>query len=128
MDRLVEAALEARRRARAPFSGFLVGAALEEEDGRVFAGCNVESATYGLTMCAERVAAFRAVAEGGRRFTRIVIAADTEVLTPPCGACRQVLWELCGDVEIVLVNLQGARETMRLSTLLPRPFDATFLD
>lgn len=128
MDRLVEAALEARRRARAPFSGFLVGAALEEEDGRVFAGCNVESATYGLTMCAERVAAFRAVAEGGRRFTRIVIAADTEILTPPCGACRQVLWELCGDVEIVLVNLQGARETMRLSTLLPRPFDATFLD
>lgn len=128
MDPLVEAALEARRRARAPFSGFLVGAALEEEDGRVFAGCNVESATYGLTMCAERVAAFRAVAEGGRRFTRIVIAADTEVLTPPCGACRQVLWELCGDVEIVIVNLQGARETMRLSTLLPRPFDATFLD
>lgn len=128
MDRLVEAALEARRRARAPFSGFLVGAALEEEDGRVFAGCNVESASYGLTMCAERVAAFRAVAEGGRRFARIVIAADTAVLTPPCGACRQVLWELCGDVEIVLVNLQGARETMRLSTLLPRPFDATFLD
>ncbi|GIU77741.1 MAG: cytidine deaminase [Bryobacteraceae bacterium] len=128
MDRLVEAALEARRRARAPFSGFLVGAALEEEDGRVFAGCNVESASYGLTMCAERVAAFRAVAEGGRRFARIVIAADSAVLTPPCGACRQVLWELCGDVEIVLVNLQGARETMRLSTLLPRPFDATFLD
>lgn len=128
MDRLVEAALEARRRARAPISGFLVGAALEEEDGRVFAGCNVESASYGLTMCAERVAAFRAVAEGGRRFARIVIAADSAVLTPPCGACRQVLWELCGDVEIVLVNLQGARETMRLSTLLPRPFDATFLD
>jgi cytidine deaminase len=128
VDRLVEAALEARRRARAPFSGFLVGAALEEEDGRVFAGCNVESASYGLTMCAERVAAFRAVAEGGRRFARIVIAADSAVLTPPCGACRQVLWELCGDVEIVLVNLQGARETMRLSTLLPRPFDATFLD
>ncbi len=128
MDRLVEAALEARRRARAPFSGFLVGAALEEEDGRVFTGCNVESASYGLTMCAERVAAFRAMAEGGRRFARIVIAADSAVLTPPCGACRQVLWELCGDVEIVLVNLQGARETMRLSTLLPRPFDATFLD
>jgi cytidine deaminase len=128
VDRLVEAALEARRRARAPISGFLVGAALEEEDGRVFAGCNVESASYGLTMCAERVAAFRAVAEGGRRFARIVIAADSAVLTPPCGACRQVLWELCGDVEIVLVNLQGARETMRLSTLLPRPFDATFLD
>jgi len=128
MDRLIEAALEARGRARAPFSGFLVGAALEEADGRIFTGCNVESASYGLTMCAERVAAFRAVAEGGRRFVRMVVAADSETLTPPCGACRQVLWELCGDVEIVLVNLQGARETMRLSTLLPRPFDATFLD
>jgi len=128
VDRLVEAALEARRRARAPFSGFLVGAALEEEDGRIFTGCNVESASYGLTMCAERVAAFRAVAEGGRRFARIAIAADSGTPTPPCGACRQVLWELCGDVEIVLVNLQGARETMRLSTLLPRPFDAKFLD
>lgn len=128
MDRLIEAALEARRRARAPFSGFCVGAALEEEDGRIFAGCNVESASYGLTMCAERTAAFRAVVEGGRRFARIAIAADSAALTPPCGACRQVLWELCGDLEIVLVNLQGTRETMRLSTLLPRPFDAKFLD
>lgn len=128
MDRLEAAALEARQRARAPFSGFRVGAALEEEDGRIFTGCNVESASYGLTMCAERVAAFRAVAEGGRRFARIVIAADSRTLTPPCGACRQVLWELCGDLEIVLMNLQGARETMRLSTLLPRPFDAKFLD
>ncbi len=79
-------------------------------------------------MCAERVAAFRAVADGATRFVRIVVAADSETLTPPCGACRQVLWELCGDVEIVLVNLQGAEETMRLSTLLPRPFDAKFLD
>jgi cytidine deaminase len=128
MDRLIAAALEARERARAPFSGFCVGAALEEDDGRVFAGCNVESASYGLTMCAERVAAFRAVAEGGRRYRRIVVAADTETLTPPCGACRQVLWELCGDVEVVLMNLRGSRETMRLSTLLPRPFDAKFLD
>ncbi len=128
MDRLEAAALEARQRARAPFSGFRVGAALEEEDGRIFAGCNVESASYGLTMCAERVAAFRAVAEGGRRFVRIVIAADSRTLTPPCGACRQVLWELCGNVEIILMNLQGARESMRLSTLLPRPFDAKFLD
>ncbi len=128
MDRLEAAALEARQRARAPFSGFRVGAALEEEDGRIFAGCNVESASYGLTMCAERVAAFRAVAEGGRRFARIVIAADSRTLTPPCGACRQVLWELCGNVEIILMNLQGARESMRLSTLLPRPFDAKFLD
>lgn len=128
MDRLAEAALEARRRARAPFSGFLVGAALEEEDGRIFTGCNVESASYGLTCCAERVAAFRAVAEGGSRFTRLAVAADSGSPTPPCGACRQVLWELCGDLEIVLVNLQGRIESMRLSSLFPRPFDAKFLD
>jgi cytidine deaminase len=128
VDRLAAAALEARQRAHAPFSGFQVGAALEEADGRIFTGCNVESASYGLTMCAERVAAFRAVAEGGRRFVRIAVAAGSETLTPPCGACRQVLWELCGDVEIVLVNPAGKTETMRLSALLPRPFDAKFLE
>lgn len=128
MDRLVAAALEARLRARAPFSGFLVGAALEDASGRIFTGCNVESASYGLTVCAERVAAFRAVADGARQFTRLVVAADTETPTPPCGACRQVLWELCGDVEILLVNLKGGVETMRLSALFPRPFDANFLD
>jgi cytidine deaminase len=128
VDRLAAAALEARQRAHAPFSGFQVGAALEEADGRIFTGCNVESASYGLTMCAERVAAFRAVAEGGRRFVRIAVAAGSETLTPPCGACRQVLWELCGDVEIVLVNPAGRTEMMRLSALLPRPFDAKFLE
>ncbi len=128
MDRLVEAALQARRRARAPFSGFLVGAALEEAGGRIFTGCNVESASYGLTICAERVAAFRAVADGARQFTRLAVAADTDTPTPPCGACRQVLWELCGDLEILLVNLKGGVESMRLSALFPRPFDAKFLD
>lgn len=127
MDRLVEAALEARLRARAPYSGFLVGAALEEAGGRIFPGCNVESASYGLTICAERVAAFRAVAEGARRFTRLVVAADSDTPTPPCGACRQVLWELCGDVEILLVNLKGGVESIRLSALFPRPFDAKYL-
>jgi cytidine deaminase len=128
VDRLVEAALQARRRARAPFSGFLVGAALEEAGGRIFTGCNVESASYGLTICAERVAAFRAVADGARQFTRLAVAADTDTPTPPCGACRQVLWELCGDLEILLVNLKGGVESMRLSALFPRPFDAKFLD
>jgi cytidine deaminase len=128
VDKLVEAALEARRRARAPFSGFLVGAALEDAGGRIFTGCNVESASYGLTICAERVAAFRAVADGASGFTRLAVAADTDTLTPPCGACRQVLWELCGDVEILLVNLKGGMERTRLSALFPRPFDAKFLD
>jgi cytidine deaminase len=128
VDQLAAAAIAARERARAPFSGFRVGAALEDEEGRIFAGCNIESASYGLTVCAERVAAFRAVAEGARGFRRIAVAADTDALTPPCGACRQVLWELCGDIEILLVNLKGAVESMRLSSLFPRPFDANFLD
>ena len=127
MKNLIDRALEARENAHAPFSHFKVGAAIEDEKGRVFTGCNVENATYGLTMCAERVAVFKAVSEGARKFSRVVVAADTDVLTPPCGACRQILWEFCGDVELTLVNLHGKRETMRLSQLFPRPFDASFL-
>jgi len=128
MDALRHAALDARNRAHAPFSHFLVGAAIESADGRIFGGCNVENSSYGLTMCAERTAIFRAVAEGAKRFTRIAVVADTEKLTPPCGACRQVLWDLCGDIEIILFNLHGASESFRLTDLLPRAFDATFLD
>jgi cytidine deaminase len=127
MTKLVDAALAARQHARAAFSNFKVGAALEDETGRIFTGCNVENATYGLTMCAERVAVFKAVSEGAQKFRRIAVAADTDLLTPPCGACRQILWEFCGDVEIVLVNLQGKTETLRLKDLFPRPFDASFL-
>lgn len=128
LDALKEAALQARLRAHAPFSSFLVGAAIQARDGRVFGGCNVENSSYGLTMCAERTAIFRAVAEGAKRFTRIAVVADTETLTPPCGACRQVLWDLCGDLEVILFNLRGQAETCRLRDLLPRAFDATFLD
>lgn len=127
MSRLVEAALTAREHAHAPFSKFQVGAALEAEDGRIYTGCNVENATYGLTICAERVAVFKAISEGARKFRRIAVAADTETLTPPCGACRQILWEFCGDCEITLVNLAGKSETIQLRTLFPRPFDASFL-
>jgi cytidine deaminase len=127
MNKLIEAALVARKNAHAPFSKFLVGAALQDENGRVFAGCNVENATYGLTICAERVAVFKAISEGARKFVAVAVAADTEVLTPPCGACRQILWEFCGDVELTLVNLQGKTETFRLKELFPRPFDASFL-
>jgi cytidine deaminase len=104
-----------------------VGAAVEDEAGRIFTGCNIENATYGLTVCAERVAVFKAISEGARKFTRVAIAADTDTLTPPCGACRQILWEFCGDVELVLTNLQGKSETLRLGTLFPRAFDASFL-
>ncbi len=129
MDALLEAALAARVHAHAPFSGFKVGAALEDASGRIHTGCNVENATYGLTVCAERVAVFKAISEGVgiRTFTRVAIAADTEKPTPPCGACRQILWEFCGDIEITLVNPRGKSETMRLSELFPRPFDASYL-
>ena len=126
-EHLVSAALEARQNAHAPFSKFKVGAAVEDDSGRVYTGCNVENATYGLTICAERVAIFKAVSEGARRFVRVAVVADTDKLTPPCGACRQILWEFCGDVEIVLANLNGKTETLRLSTLFPRAFDASFL-
>lgn len=124
---LAGAALAARENAHAPFSKFPVGAALEDEFGEVFTGCNIENATYGLTLCAERVAAFKAISEGARRFRRIAIAADTETLTPPCGACRQILWEFCGDIEILLCNPRGKSETLRLKDLFPRAFDASFL-
>lgn len=126
-DPLVEAAVRARENAHAPFSQFRVGAAVEDADGRVYTGCNVENATYGLTVCAERVAIFKAISEGARKFRRVAVVADTETLTPPCGACRQILWEFCGDVEIVLANLNGRVEVLRLGALFPRAFDASFL-
>ena len=100
MDRLIEAAREVRERAHAPYSGFKVGAAIEDENGRIFTGCNVENATYGLSVCAERVAVLKAISEGAAKLKRVAVVADTDPLTPPCGACRQILWEFCGDVEI----------------------------
>jgi cytidine deaminase len=127
MDALLQAAINAREHARAPFSNFKVGAAIEAEDGRIYTGCNVENATYGLTICAERVAVFKAISEGARKFKRIAVAADTATLTPPCGACRQILWEFCGDAELTLVNLDGKSETLRMKDIFPRPFDASFL-
>ncbi len=124
---LIDAAIAARNNAHAPYSYFLVGAALEDKDGRVYQGCNVENATYGLSVCAERVAVWKAVSEGAREFQRIAVVADTDVLTPPCGACRQILWEFCGDIEVTLANLQGKTETLQLGALFPRPFDASFI-
>src|SRR5579884_1420519 len=127
MDPLLEAALAVRENAHAPYSRFRVGAALEDDSGGIHVGCNVENATYGLTICAERNAVFRAIADGARRFRRIAVAADTDALTPPCGACRQILWELCGDIEVILVNTSGRTESLRMKELLPRPFDDAFL-
>jgi cytidine deaminase len=127
-SRIIEAAVRARERALADFSNFQVGAAIETEDGDIYAGGNIESAVYSATMCAERVTVWKALSEGARRFRRIAVVADTERLTPPCGACRQILLEFCGDAEIILANLRGEAETMRMSDLLPRPFDRRFLE
>lgn len=126
-DPLTFAALMVRENAVAPFSKFKVGAAVEDCEGHIHTGCNVENATYGLTVCAERVAIFKALSEGVRQFRRLAVAADTATLTPPCGACRQILWEFCGDIEIVLVNLEGRTESHRLKDLFPRPFDVSYL-
>ena len=126
-DALLQAAIAVRENAFARYSKFRVGAALEDSDGHIHTGCNVENATYGLTLCAERLAIFKAISEGKRKFRRIAVAADTDVLTPPCGACRQILWEFCGDVEVVLTNLRGKTESYQLKDLLPKPFDVSFL-
>ena len=121
------AARAAREHAYAPFSKFKVGAAVEDENGKIYTGCNVENATYGLTMCAERVAVFKAISDGASKLTRIAVVADTAELTPPCGACRQILWEFCGDAELILANLAGTSERLRMSQIFPRPFDRSFL-
>ncbi len=124
---LIAAARRARRRARAGYSGFKVGAALETTAGVIVTGCNIENATYGLTMCAERVATFKALSDGHRRFRRIAVVADTRAPTPPCGACRQILWEFGGDLEVILANLRRETGRHHLSELLPLPFDARLL-
>jgi len=126
-DALITAAKQARENAHAPFSNFRVGAAVRSKSGRTFTGCNVENATLGLTCCAERVAIFKAVSEGERGFDAIAIVADTDTLTPPCGACRQIIWEFCGDVPVILANLKGKVEHERSGRLLPKPFDSSFL-
>jgi len=125
---LVAAAVDARRHARARYSNFQVGAALETDKGEVITGCNIENATYGLTMCAERVALYKALSDGRAVFTRVAVVADTADPTPPCGSCRQLLWEYCGDVEVILANLSEVKRRVRLSALLPLPFDSRLLE
>ena len=127
IENLVEIATKARSCSLAPFSNFLVGAALRTEAGKIYTGCNIESASYGLTVCAERVAIWKAISEGARCFGLLVVAVDTENLTPPCGTCRQIIWEHCRDTTILLVNLQGQTEELQIKDLLPRAFDARYL-
>ena len=126
-DALVDAARAARDRAIAPYSGFHVGAALQTSSGEIVVGCNIENATYGLTTCAERVALLKALSDGHREFVRIVVVADTDAPTPPCGPCRQLLWEYCGDIPVVMANLTAVTATLQLKDLLPLPFDRRLL-
>ena len=126
-DNLIRIATEARSCSLAPFSKFLVGAALRTKEGKIFTGCNIESASYGLTVCAERVAIWKALSECERDFTDLVIVVDTEQLTPPCGTCRQIIWEYCKHAKIVLANLRGQKEEVDIGHLLPKAFDARFL-
>jgi cytidine deaminase len=128
LEQLIETAKQARLQSIAPFSNFLVGAAVKTAAGKVYTGCNVESASYGLTVCAERVAIWKALSEGERHFTELAVVADTETLTPPCGTCRQIIHEFCGDdATIVMANLHGEMEKCSTKELLPRAFDARFL-
>ncbi|HUL79252.1 MAG TPA: cytidine deaminase [Vicinamibacteria bacterium] len=120
-------AREARERARAPYSRFKVGAALKSRTGEIVTGCNIENASYGLTMCAERVAVFKAVSEGLDDFDVVAVVADSKRLTPPCGPCRQILWEHCGDVLVHMADLKGRSRSIRLRELLPMPFDGASL-
>jgi cytidine deaminase len=124
VDPLIAAALDARTRAFAPYSRFAVGAAIESEDGTVIAGCNVESASFGLTVCAERIALYRGLFEGHRRFRRIAVVTDTPAPTSPCGACRQLLWEFAPDAEVILANLSGTVIRYTVRELIPHAFDA----
>ncbi len=127
MQSLYEMALKARENAFAPYSDFRVGAALLAESGKVYTGCNIENASFGLTICAERVAIFKAISEGESGFRELWIVADTPRLTPPCGACRQIIWEFCGDIPVILSNLQTVSREYRMIDLLPEPFDGDFI-
>lgn len=127
-EELIELARQAREFAHAPYSKFPVGAVVECCDGRIFTGCNVENSSFGLTICAERVALTKAVSEGARDFIKLAVIADAHAPVPPCGACRQVISELCApETEIVMANLHGQAESRKVSELLPAAFDQSFL-
>jgi len=122
-EELIAVAVRARENACADYSHYKVGAALKSASGNVYSGCNIENSTYGLTVCAERVALWKALSEGERKFTRIAVVTSGESPATPCGACRQLLWEYCGDIELILANVQGVRKTLRLTEIFPSPFD-----
>ncbi|MBN1465288.1 cytidine deaminase [candidate division KSB1 bacterium] len=126
-EQLISAATRARATALAPYSHFPVGAALQTRAGKIYTGCNIESSSYGLTMCAERVALFKALSDGERQFSAIAIAAAVDRFCPPCGACRQVLWDFARDITVILLSLSSERKILKMTDLFPHAFDDGFL-
>lgn len=127
LEKLIAAAQKARQQSLSPYSKFAVGAALQANSGKIYEGCNIESSSYGLTMCAERVALFKGLSEGERQFSHLAVTAATHEFTTPCGACRQLLWDYARDVEVTLINQLGETRTVSLRDLLPEAFDEHFL-
>jgi cytidine deaminase len=121
-DQLAKKAIEAKKNALPTYSKFHVGAALITDEGKIYSGCNIESSSYSLTICAERTAIFKAISEGERKFKAIAVAGDTDDFISPCGACRQVISDLCGDIDIVRVNGKGEYQVNKTSELLPFAF------
>ena len=119
---LVRLAIAAKKHAFAAYSNFRVGAALLATDGRIYTGCNIENSSYGLTMCAERTAIFKAISEGERNFKAIAVVSDDPDYTPPCGACRQVLMDLAGNIDFIMVNGKGRTKTLKMKNFLPYAF------
>jgi len=128
IEELISLAKSAKKRAYAPYSGFRVGAALLTREGRVYTGCNIELSSYSLTICAERVALFKAISEGEREFEAMAVVSDSEEPCPPCGACRQVMWEFSGDMKVILANPKGEYRTTSVRDLLPEAFHKKFLE
>ncbi|KQL53511.1 cytidine deaminase [Heyndrickxia shackletonii] len=123
LEHLIEEAKQARDKAYVPYSKFAVGAALLTNDGKVYQGCNIENAAYSVANCAERTALFKAYSEGDTSFAALVVTADTNRPVPPCGACRQVISELCPkDMKVILTNLKGDRKELTVEELLPGAF------
>ena len=121
-DRLITEARKARAHSHSPFSRFRVGSAVLTAGGKIFAGCNIENSSFGLTICAERTALFKAVSEGHRKFRAIAIATDDRTPVAPCGACRQVIMDLAGDIDVIMTGKNGSTRVVRLSELFPYPF------
>ncbi|MGO8787082.1 MAG: cytidine deaminase [Terriglobia bacterium] len=127
VEELIACAVRVRENACADYSHYKVGAALLASSGQVYTGCNIENSSYGLTVCAERVALWKALSEGERAFTQIAVVTSSDAPASPCGACRQLLWEYGGNLKVILANLQGFRKTLQLAELFPHPFDRSSL-